>query len=388
MVFENVVYENGSDEGMFTIDTCPGVTGANWRGLSFLDVQAADTVLSGGNALLKSSPTNTCGSIEGVVVRNPGYFAQGIFKPAATGPQEIQGLLVEGIQNSSGYMPIGQYDQFFATLRNQNRAGKTYVNSTLKVLMPRPANVAATPSASGGGLGDGSYYIVVTALDADGNETMLSDEKSAAVSGSGGSGKIDITWDAVPGAVSYRIYGPVGTAGGGQAIFPSSQSKPRYGTSTTNSFTYSAALSNTGNPPNWVTAAPAAVVKMTSNGAAWFAGQVESKVATGTAPLVVASTTEVANLNAQRWHGKEALDFSATLDFGSLAAQSCSELTIAVSGASVNSAVAPAWPAALEAGLAGFMRVAAAGSVAVRLCNITGAAIDPASQAFGGRVIQ
>jgi hypothetical protein len=127
---------------------------------------------------------------------------------------------------------------------------------------------------------------------------------------------------------------------------------------------------------------------MLSNGTARFAGQIETRVATGTAPFVVTSTTEVANLNAQRWHGKEALDFSASLDFASIAAQSCGELTISVTSASVNSAVAPAWPASLETGLAGTMRVSTSGSVAVRLCNVTAAAIDPAAQTFGGRVIQ
>jgi hypothetical protein len=104
--------------------------------------------------------------------------------------------------------------------------------------------------------------------------------------------------------------------------------------------------------------------------------------------MVVASITEVANLNVQRWHGKEALDFSASLDFGSVAAQSCSELTITVTGALVNSALAPSWPVSLETGLTGNMRVSASGLVAVRLCNITAAAIDPAAQTFAGRIIQ
>lgn len=390
MIFENMVYENGNDEGMFTIDTKPGANGIAWRGLSFLDAQCADIQLAGGCALLKSAPTNDGGLIEGVVVRNPGYFAQGIFKPDPTkGPQEIQGLVVEGIQNSSGAMPIGQHDQYLAVLKNQTRSGTAYVDEMFKMLMQRPANVVATPSASGGSLGDGAYYIVVTALDADGKETYISEEKSATVSGSGGAGKIDITWNAVPGTVSYRIYGPSGTAGGGQAAYYSTQNKPRFGTSSTNSFTYSAALSNVGNPPTFLTdAGNAATIKMLSSGAAWFAGQIESKVATGTAPFIAASTTEVANLNTQRWHGKEALDFSASLDFGSIAAQSCSELTITVTGASANNAVAASWPVSLETGLAGLMRVSASGSVAVRLCNITAAAIDPAAQTFAGRVIQ
>jgi hypothetical protein len=96
----------------------------------------------------------------------------------------------------------------------------------------------------------------------------------------------------------------------------------------------------------------------------------------------------VANLNAQKWHGKNALDFSASLDFGSIAAQACGELTISATGAAVNDPIAPAWPAALEAGLAGVMRVSAADTITVRLCNVTASAIDPASQTFAGRVIR
>ena len=114
----------------------------------------------------------------------------------------------------------------------------------------------------------------------------------------------------------------------------------------------------------------------------------ESTASTGTAPLVVASTTKVSNLNVQMWENKDALDFSSSLDFGAIAAQTCSELTITVTGAAANNPVAPSWPAALEAGLAGMMFVAATDTVKVRLCNVTSVGIDPASATFAGRVIK
>jgi hypothetical protein len=119
-----------------------------------------------------------------------------------------------------------------------------------------------------------------------------------------------------------------------------------------------------------------------------FTGQIISSLSTGTAPFGVASTTEVANLNAQNWHGKQAIDFSASLDFGSIAAQSCATLTITAAGAVTDSAVAPSWPAALEAGLVGIMHATASDTVTVRLCNVTAAAIDPASRTYAGRVIK
>jgi hypothetical protein len=115
---------------------------------------------------------------------------------------------------------------------------------------------------------------------------------------------------------------------------------------------------------------------------------IQSTVSTGTAPVIVASTTEVSNLNSERWHSKQAIDFSASLDFPSIAAQSCSELTITATGAATDNAVAPSWPAALESGLAGIMFVSAADTVKVRLCNVTASAVDPASRTYAGRVIK
>ena len=72
---------------------------------------------------------------------------------------------------------------------------------------------------------------------------------------------------------------------------------------------------------------------------------IESTVATGTAPFAVASATEVADLNSSNWHGKTAIDFSGSLSFTSIAAQTCSELTIgSITGAAAGNALAPAWP--------------------------------------------
>jgi hypothetical protein len=119
----------------------------------------------------------------------------------------------------------------------------------------------------------------------------------------------------------------------------------------------------------------------------YTAKQIVSALPAGAAPFSIASTTEVANLNAQLWHGKQAVDFSAALNFTSLAANSCGELTITATGAAVNNPVVPSWPASLESGLIGIMFVSAANTVTVRLCNVTSSPIDPASQTFAGRVI-
>jgi len=103
---------------------------------------------------------------------------------------------------------------------------------------------------------------------------------------------------------------------------------------------------------------------------------------------VAEGALEVANLNVQKWHAKDAIDFSASLDFASISAQTCAELTISASGAAADNPVAPSWPAALEAGLSGIMYVSSGNTVTVRLCNPTTAAIDPASRTFAGRIIK
>ena len=337
--------------------------------------------------------------------------------------------------------------------------GTGLIGGQMNVGLPFPENIAATPSAIGGSMADGSYCYIVTALNGinspyDGQfvssgspyQSWISKEVCATISGSGGNGSVAITWDAVNGATSYRIYGR-----GAYTTNSGQHNKAIYFTSMTNSFTDTGAAGTSANPPRWNredgnaplirfsaagdnfiggskllgigTFAPLAKVHMVSSSAstigqridlaasptanAWeirdSVGTVQTKVdsaymitaprliasvATGTAPFGVSSTTEVTNLNSQLWHGKQAIDFSASLDFSSIASLGCAELSITVTGASVGNPVAPAWPATFESGLTGVMFVSATDNLKVRLCNITASSIDPSNQAFAGRVIK
>jgi hypothetical protein len=67
----------------------------------------------------------------------------------------------------------------------------------------RVLGVTATPSTASGSLVAGTYYYRVTALDAYG-ETMASAQVSAIL---GATGHIDISWTALSGAYSYRVWG-------------------------------------------------------------------------------------------------------------------------------------------------------------------------------------
>jgi len=79
---------------------------------------------------------------------------------------------------------------------------------------------------------------------------------------------------------------------------------------------------------------------------------------------------------------------TATIDFASIADGTCLANTFTLTGAVTGDSLAPDWPSTLETGLFGTMLVSAANTVQVRLCNLSGGAVDPASQTFGASVIR
>lgn len=87
-----------------------------------------------------------------------------------------------------------------------------------------PTALAGATATTGGTLTANTRYYVVTAIDAEGGESLSSNEVS--VTSTGSTSANTLTWTAMAGAVSYRIYR--GTATGGQNL---------YYTSVTNSFT-------------------------------------------------------------------------------------------------------------------------------------------------------
>jgi hypothetical protein len=79
----------------------------------------------------------------------------------------------------------------------------------------------------------------------------------------------------------------------------------------------------------------------------------------------------------------------ATLSFGAIASGSCAaDMTFPLPGAAVGNSVAPGFPSALEAGLIANMRVSAANLIAVRLCNLSGGLVSPASATYTGTIVR
>jgi hypothetical protein len=79
---------------------------------------------------------------------------------------------------------------------------------------------------------------------------------------------------------------------------------------------------------------------------------------------------------------------AAVIDFASIAAGTCAESTITLPGASAGDPVAPGWPAGMESGLIGTMRISASNTVAVRVCNLSGTSVDPAAATFRATVVR
>jgi hypothetical protein len=79
---------------------------------------------------------------------------------------------------------------------------------------------------------------------------------------------------------------------------------------------------------------------------------------------------------------------AAVIDFASIGAGACAESTITLPGASAGDSVSPGWPAGMESGLIGMMRISANNTVAVRVCNLSGSTADPATATFRATVVR
>lgn len=82
------------------------------------------------------------------------------------------------------------------------------------------------------------------------------------------------------------------------------------------------------------------------------------------------------------------LTANAVIDFPSIAAASCGEQTMTLTGAAIGDGIAAGWPGALENGLAASARVSAANTITFRLCNVTAGAINPNSASFRATILR
>lgn len=68
-------------------------------------------------------------------------------------------------------------------------------------------SMTATSSSSGGSLTAGTYQYQISALAADGSETVASNPVVLIIAGSGVTNSVTLSWTPIPNAIGYRIYG-------------------------------------------------------------------------------------------------------------------------------------------------------------------------------------
>jgi hypothetical protein len=187
--FGNVVIIDDGSFGSTNYIAVNGVNGTNKQGLdSFLEfTEYAQTT-----SVIWDSELLT--------------LIKSLFKPTrrqgSLGANKVIYIQASTTEPASVTFPFAKGDLVLQTIPegvslNGALIGKTY--NTLAF----PETVVATPSASGGTLAAGTYYYKVTALNASG-ETVGSAQVSAITTGATGS--VALTWGAVTGATSYKIY--------------------------------------------------------------------------------------------------------------------------------------------------------------------------------------
>ena len=82
------------------------------------------------------------------------------------------------------------------------------------------------------------------------------------------------------------------------------------------------------------------------------------------------------------------LTTAAVLDFANILPGTCADSTLTMPGVSAGDSVAPGWPPGFESGLMGMMRISASNTVSVRVCNFSGASVDPAAAIFRATVVR
>jgi hypothetical protein len=78
---------------------------------------------------------------------------------------------------------------------------------------------------------------------------------------------------------------------------------------------------------------------------------------------------------------------SAVLAFGEIPDGATADLTFNLTGSATGDPVIPAWPP-LDSGIYGMMFVSAPNTITVRLANLSGGAVTPASATYGAQIPQ
>ena len=245
---------------------------------------------------------------------------------------------------SAGTLPARTYYyRVTAVLPTGETVSSVEVSTVIPAqFLAAPTGLGGTAFTTGGTLANGTYYYKVTALNANG-ETIGSAEINRAVTGP--TGRVDLTWTAVSGATSYRIYR--GTSTGAQNV---------YYTSATNSYSDTGSAGTSGTVPGTATAQIGQVVLDWTDYAGATSYKVYRSTVTGEERFLASSassgysdtgaavtTSEIYPTNTV---GIEAAEAGSA---GNVAAQAISQLVTPIEGiASVSNAEATSGGADVE----------------------------------------
>lgn len=136
---------------------------------------------------------------------------------------------------------------FSATYTGPSLVGPTILitQSAADFSLASPTALSASVGGAGGSLGTGTYYFVVTAFDANGDQSGPSNEVSATIVTVGQ--EITLTWDRSTGAATYSVYR--GSTSGGENKHVVTVADPGAGTTATYTET-GLELLTTASPPS------------------------------------------------------------------------------------------------------------------------------------------
>jgi hypothetical protein len=114
---------------------------------------------------------------------------------------DVESPNTSGSSNQPQFLVVSAFVEFTPRLAPGDMEYIT--NLDLGVALTPPSGLSATGSTSGGSFAAGTYFWVVTAVDANG-ETTKSNEVQAVLTGSTSS--VALSWNGVDGATGYNVY--------------------------------------------------------------------------------------------------------------------------------------------------------------------------------------
>ena len=191
-----------------------------------------------GNSVSISAPANSNWNVLNLAIPAGSTSGNAIAVTSSAGLTDIKTVI-----DYQGFLGVGSAaPQNALTIGSNTSAGN---NQTFAIELGRPSAPAGTPSGSGGSMATGTYYYIITALDEAGGQTIKG-LQSSGVAVTGPTGSVALSWTAITGAVSYKVYR---TTTSGTYTTPAYIANP-----TTSPYTDVAASPSAGAPPAATTA--------------------------------------------------------------------------------------------------------------------------------------